>query len=179
MSTADLVFLVVIGLGTLSGFRNGVIKSAFSLAGLTGGALFTALYLPDLLAERTSAETAAKITAVGILLGALIGKSVASLAGKVVRPFVAPLGPLRLLDKALGLVLMTVATSVVCYFLAAGLIAIEGMPWSQSLNDSILLETVNRFSPDFVTSAARSISNQVGDAVAPWLRLKSAVEGLN
>ena len=112
------------------------------------------------------------------MIGAFIGKTIAGFAGRIVRPFVAPLGPLRIMDKTAGLVLMAASAVVICYFAAAALVTVPDMPYSQSLNDSVLLEITNSYAPDFIVSLAREIAGELGQKLAPWLDLRSAVMNL-
>lgn len=179
MSSADIAILIAIGLLSYYGWHRGIVRSAFNFAGLTAGALIAALYLPRFLPDTFGGGAGSFATISMILIGAFIGKTVAGLAGRIVRPVVAPLGPLRILDKLAGLILMFIAAIVICYFSAAALLTVPDMPYTQSLNDSLLLETTNNFAPEFVTNIARSIAGELGQKLAPWLELKSAVSKLN
>jgi uncharacterized membrane protein required for colicin V production len=178
MSSADIVILIVIGLLSYYGWHRGIIRSAFNFAGLTLGALVAALYLPRLLPDTFAGGSGSFAMIIGILVGAFIGKTIAGFAGRIVRPFVAPLGPLRIMDKTAGLVLMAASAVVICYFAAAALLTVADMPYSQSLNDSVLLETTNNYAPEFIVSLAREIAGELGQKLAPWLDLRSAVMNL-
>lgn len=178
MSSADIAILIVIGLLSYLGWRTGIVRSAFNFAGLTAGALVAALYLPELLPDRFGGGIGSAAMVLGIIAGALIGKTIAGFAGRIVRPVIAPLGPLRILDKSAGLALMFVSAVVMSYFLAAALLTVPDMPYATSLNNSFLLETTNNFAPDFVIELARRISGDIGQSIAPWLELKSAISKL-
>jgi uncharacterized membrane protein required for colicin V production len=178
MSSADLVILIAIGLFSFYGWRRGIVRSAFNFAGLTLGALLAALYLPRILPDSLAGQFGSALTLAAVVAGASIGKVVAGIAGRIVRPVIAPLGPLRILDKLAGLILMFVAGFVICYFAAAALLTVPDMPYTQTLSDSMLLETINRFAPEFITNIARQIAGELGVKLAPWLELKSAISQL-
>lgn len=178
MSNADIVILIATGLASFSGWRSGIIRSAFTFAGLTFGALVAALYLPRFLPDSFAGGVGSIVTVSAVIVGASIGKIIAGLAGRIVRPVLAPLGPLRILDKLAGLILMFVSAVVICYFSAAALLTVPDMPYTQALNDSILLETTNNLAPEFITNIARQIAGELGIKLAPWLELKSAISDL-
>jgi hypothetical protein len=52
------------------------------------------------------------------------------------------------------------------------------MPYSQSLNDSVLLKITNSYAPEFIVNLAREIAGELGQKLAPWLDLRSAVMNL-
>jgi hypothetical protein len=52
------------------------------------------------------------------------------------------------------------------------------MPYSNALNNSQLLQTTNDLAPDFIVEIARNIAGELGQKLAPWLELKSAVSNL-
>ncbi|MFM1906269.1 MAG: hypothetical protein RIT32_1065 [Actinomycetota bacterium] len=178
MSSADIAILVVVGLLSFYGWHRGIVRSAFNFAGLTAGALAGALYLPRLLPDSFGGGAGTVSTVALVAIGAFVGKFIAGFAGRIVRPVVAPLGPLRILDKLAGLTLMFTAAIVMSYFAAAALLTVPDMPYTQSLNDSILLSTTNDLAPDFVINIARSIAGELGQKIAPWLELKSAISKL-
>ena len=178
MSTADIAILVVIGLLSYYGWRLGIVRSAFNFAGLTGGALIASLYLPDLLPDTFGGNAGSIATIAMIVIGAMIGRAIAGFAGRIVRPVLAPIGPLRIMDKSAGLVLMFISAVVMSYFAAAALLTVPKMPYSESLNDSQLLQTTNNLAPDFIVEIARDIAGEIGQKLAPWLELKSAVSNL-
>lgn len=178
MSSADIAILVVIGLLSYYGWRLGIVRSAFNFAGLTGGALIASLYLPDLLPDTFGGNAGSVTTIAMIVIGAVIGKAVAGFAGRIVRPVLAPIGPLRIMDKSAGLVLMFISAIVMSYFAAAALLTVPDMPYSEALNNSQLLQTTNDLAPDFIVEIARNIAGELGQKLAPWLELKSAVSNL-
>ena len=178
MSSADIAILVVIGLLSYYGWRLGIVRSAFNFAGLTGGALIASLYLPDLLPDTFGGNAGSIATIAMIVIGAVIGRAVAGFAGRIVRPVLAPIGPLRIMDKSAGLALMFISAVVISYFAAAALLTVPEMPYSESLNNSQLLQTTNNLAPDFIVEIARTISGELGQKLAPWLELKSAVTNL-
>jgi uncharacterized membrane protein required for colicin V production len=178
MSVADIAILIAIGSLSYYGWHRGILRSAFSFAGLTLGALVAALYLPRFLPDTFVGGSGSFAMVTGIFIGAFIGKTIFGFAGRMARPFVAPLGPLRILDKAAGLALMAISATVICYFVAAALVTVPDMPYNEALNNSLLLETTNKYAPDFVVELARRISGELGQKIAPWLELKSAISKL-
>ncbi len=104
LDLADWAAIVIVLLSALGGFRRGLVISAFSLAGLAGGAYAGSRVAPHLLHGGASSAWTPVAGLVGAVLGAVLLQVGAVAAGSFVRGGLR-LAPLRLLDSAGGLLL--------------------------------------------------------------------------
>jgi uncharacterized membrane protein required for colicin V production len=125
VATVDWVALGIVALSALAGLRNGLIRSALSLAGLAGGAFAGSRVAPYLLSGGSGSRWAALGSLVGAIAGAALGQTVAALAGSLVRGGLK-LTPLRLLDSAGGVVLGAATGFVVVWVLGATALLVPG-----------------------------------------------------
>ncbi len=125
MTTVDWVALGVVALSALAGLRNGLIRSALSLAGLAGGAYAGSRVAPYLLSGGSGSRWAAVGSLVGAIAGAVLGQTVAALAGSFVRGGLK-LTPLRLLDSAGGVVFGAATGFVLVWVLGATALLVPG-----------------------------------------------------
>lgn len=109
MTWVDILVLVGLVLVAISGWRAGVITTVASFVGFLSGAAIGVWLIPNLLADRDWAPLPAALATVGamVVLG-LVGQAVCGIVGRAVRDLV-DVGPIRVLDKASGLVVSTVA----------------------------------------------------------------------
>jgi len=125
VTTVDWVALGVVALSALAGLRNGLIRSALSLAGLAGGAYAGSRVAPYLLSGGSGSRWAAVGSLVGAIAGAVLGQTVAALAGSFVRGGLK-LTPLRLLDSAGGVVFGAATGFVLVWVLGATALLVPG-----------------------------------------------------
>lgn len=126
----DLVLLLVLLGYAVSGWRQGFIAAAFSLAGFLGGAALAMWALPQVLGRwdpgLDQGVARAALLVAGVLAGAFVGQAVGGAIGRRLREEVR-LPAVRAVDGALGLVALVAAASVLLWFVAD---ALRGSSWS-------------------------------------------------
>lgn len=102
LNIVDGAAIAIVLLAALGGLRRGLVLSAFSLAGVVGGAYAGSRIAPHLLHGGSGSHWTAVASLVGAVIGAMLLQFVALFAGSFVRGGLR-LTPLRLLDSAGGL----------------------------------------------------------------------------
>ena len=100
MNVADLVVVAIAGLAGLSGWRSGILRSAFSAAGFIIGAVL-GLILSSRLLTGMSGVTWFVASAALVVVSAGIGQGVAGLAGNWLKDQLS-WKPIRVADSATG-----------------------------------------------------------------------------
>jgi len=99
----DWILLGFVALTALGGLRSGLVATLLSLAGLVAGAVLGARLAPGLFGGSRGGD-AAVVSLGGALVGALLLRAAAQVAGSFVRGGLRLLPPLRTLDSVGGLV---------------------------------------------------------------------------
>jgi S1-C subfamily serine protease len=154
-----LLGLLLIGY-LISGFRRGFFRSIFTIVGVLAGGV-AAFFVVPLVGGWVPDAAWRTIASVGVviallLIGHAIGAAIGGAVGRAVQR-----GPLRVVDRALGGILNLVVSALVISLLAAS-VAPLGVPLlSQAVGQSVVISTINRYTPDPVESflaQARSIA---------------------
>jgi uncharacterized membrane protein required for colicin V production len=104
VNAADWIAIAIVLLSAVSGFRRGLVLSAFSLVGLAAGAYVGSRLAPHVLSGGSSSTWTPVAGLVGAVLGAVLLQFGALVAGSFIRGGMR-LTPLRLIDSAGGLLL--------------------------------------------------------------------------
>src|SRR5690348_16481746 len=104
MTKLDWIIVGFSAFTALAGFRQGLVRSLLSLAGLAVGAVVGARVAPHLLHHGAHSPYTALIGFVGALVGASVLHTAASTIGGMLRSTLHFAPPLRLLDSLGGLV---------------------------------------------------------------------------
>jgi len=148
MTTLDWIIVGVVALTAVSGYRRGLVVTAFSLAGAIVGAVIGARMAPHLL----DAGAHSRYTALAGLAGALLGMSAfrlaAALLARTIRGGLRLLPPLRLLDSLGGLAVGVAWGLVLVWVAGAVALQIPGHPEvRKEVRHSELLDRLNRVAP--------------------------------
>src|ERR671921_1856223 len=121
MSVVDLVLIALALVFALSGFRQGLLVSATSIAGFLGGAVIGA-QLSGPVAERIDGSSVTRVFAalVVVLAAALLGQILAGAIGRAVRRRVT-WQPAEIVDSVAGAVLSAGAGLLVAWTVATPL----------------------------------------------------------
>lgn len=104
MTLVDWIAIAIVVLAAIAGLQRGLVLSAFSLAGLAGGAYAGSRVAPLFLSGGSNSIWTPVVGLVGAILGATVLQVAALLAGSAIRGGLR-LTPLRFVDTAGGLVL--------------------------------------------------------------------------
>ena len=151
MTGVDLILLGLVALMAVGGFRRGLIVGLCSLGGLVAGAYVGARVAPELGGDSRYVPL---FTLAGAMAAAAIGQSLAVLAGRALRPFLA-FGPLRALDSVGGGALGAAVGLVLCWVVGAVFLYLPGqVELRHYAQESAILSTLNdEFPPERLMDA--------------------------
>jgi S1-C subfamily serine protease len=147
----DIVLvLLLVGYG-VSGYRQGLIQSVFSLVGFFLFALLAVWQMPAAL-ERWGPTGQDSRTRVMLLLGAVIvfgwlGQFLGGLIGGSIRRRVGQ-SSLRRADAVLGAIVVTLAATLIVWFIGGALRTAGNPTLSKAMSDSKVLRVVNTIVPE-------------------------------
>lgn len=145
------VALVLVLLGyAVSGYRQGLIASVFSLVGFLGGALIGIWQLPSLLARWDAVADDDRWRVVALIVGVVavgwLGQFLGSLVGGPISRKVGRTA-LRGVDAVLGAVIVAVAAALVLGFIGGTLRTAGNPALARAISDSRVLRAVDRVTP--------------------------------
>src|SRR5665213_922003 len=103
MTRLDWIILAYAAFTAFRGYRRGLVRTALSFIGLAAGAVIGARVAPHFLAHTTASHYSALIGLGGAIVGALLFRFAALLAGGMFRRGLRLAPPLRMLDSLGGL----------------------------------------------------------------------------
>lgn len=138
MSLLDLLIVVSAGAAALGGWRLGFLARVVSWVGLALGLMVAARFLPAAVRTFEGPDPTAKLAiAGGVLLGgAFLGQGLGLLAGSSLRRFV-PLGPLRIVDSAVGACVGVLGVLVMMWLLLPAIADVPGTVAREARSSSI------------------------------------------
>jgi S1-C subfamily serine protease len=164
----DVIVVLILLAGAVTGFRLGLIRSLLGLAGVVAGGIAAYFAIPLVVTWITEPEwriagviaTAFVLVVAGYLLGASIGQFI----GRGVKK--AKLG---FLDRGLGFVGSGIAAALVVVTIASG-VSTLGVPWlTQAVASSTILRTVDGLVPSPLKSYLAELRSAAVTDGAPWI----------
>ena len=147
MTNADWIALAVVGIGSLLGWRKGLIAGALSLAGIVVGAVAGARLAPHLLSGGERSPYTPLIALGGAFLAASVLEGVGSMAGSALRRGLR-IPPLRALDSAGGFLLGACAGLAVVWVVGAVALQLPGQTrLREGAQESLVLQELNMLVP--------------------------------
>jgi S1-C subfamily serine protease len=161
VSLVDVVLIVLALAFALSGFRQGLLVSATSIAGFLGGAVLGA-QLSEPVAERIDGSSVTRVFAalVVVLAGALLGQILAAAVGRAVRRKVT-WEPAKMLDSVAGAVVSAAAVLLVAWMVASPLATSPFPQVAGQVRQSALVQAVDSTVP----SGVRSVYDNLREAI--------------
>jgi S1-C subfamily serine protease len=139
--------IVVVAAFAVSGYRQGFIVGVLSFFGFVGGALLGAEYGPTISRWLVGGQTQQDVIAVVLLVGfAVIGQFIASSIGAAMRSTVTWRSA-TVLDSVGGSVVSVVSVLLIAWVVGSVLIESPFPVVDQQVNDSLVLQTLDRFMP--------------------------------
>jgi S1-C subfamily serine protease len=126
LTTVDWIALAIVAVAALGGFRQGLVVSVLSLAGLVAGAYLGSRALPHLLNHGARSRWTPLAALAGAMLGAGLLQTLAGILGSFVRGGLR-LTPLRFLDSLGGLVVGAATGVAVVWVLGATALLLPGL----------------------------------------------------
>ncbi|SDF62175.1 Colicin V production protein [Blastococcus aurantiacus] len=161
MSLVDVVLIVLALAFALSGFRQGLLVSAASIAGFLGGAVIGA-QLSGPVAERIEGSSVTRVFAalVVVLAGALLGQILAGAIGRAVRRKVT-WEPAKMVDSVAGAVVSAAAVLLVAWMVASPLATSPFPEVAGQVRQSALVQAVD----ETVPARVRSVYDNLRQAI--------------
>ena len=150
VNALDVVLVVVLAAYAVAGLRQGFVVSVLSLAGFLGGAALAMWLLPDLV-DRWGWVSGNIVLRAGLLVAAVFvvasaGQGLGLLLGHRIRRW-ARIPVARAVDGAAGMVVVTVAASVILWFVAGALRVGGPASVSKAVAGSAVLRTIDAVMP--------------------------------
>jgi S1-C subfamily serine protease len=147
----DIALVLLLLAYGYSGYRSGLIQSVFSLVGFFAFAMLGVWQLPELLARWQSVADDDRTRVLVLLLGVVvlgwIGQYLGSLLGSRIRRRMGQTS-LRHVDSVLGAVVVTLAASLIIWFIGGALRTAGSPALSKAMAESKVLQVVNSVVPE-------------------------------
>ena len=147
MNLLDLFVLVSLASAALGGYRLGFLARVASWLGLTFGLFVAARMLPSVVDAFEGPDPSSRlIVAIVVLVGgSFLGQGIGLLIGAHVGRFL-PVGPLRMVDKAVGAAVGSLGVLVALWLLLPAMSDVQGWP-SEQARGSVLAKAVDDVAP--------------------------------
>lgn len=156
----DLIILGVALLAGMSGYRQGAAASALAFFGVILGAVAGILLAPIIIQRFDDQRLRLLVGILLIVLLVVIGEVAGMVLGRAARSGIhSP--SLRRIDSWVGSILQVVAIIIAGWLLAFPLRSSEQLPIASAIDDSTVIQTVDRLAPQWV----RNIPNEFTDLV--------------
>jgi S1-C subfamily serine protease len=134
----DLIIVVAMVAAAAGGFRLGFLARVVSWVGLAAGLILAARFLPTAVRTFEGPDPTSKLIVAGVVLlgGAFIGQGLGLLAGSSLRKFV-PLGPIRVVDSAVGAGVGVLGVLVSVWILLPAIADVPGSVSRQARNSAV------------------------------------------
>lgn len=147
MDTLDLIVALAVVAAAVGGYRMGFLGRVISWLGLAAGFYVAVRFLPTIVNDlhQSSPGTLVAVAVVVLVGGAMVGQALGLLAGSRLH-HILPLGPLRLVDRAVGAVVGAAGIVAVLWLLLPSLAAVPGWP-ARAVSGSAISRWVSRDLP--------------------------------
>src|SRR3954462_8931422 len=188
MNMLDLLIIVFTVLAAVGGYRMGFVARAASWVGLAIGLAIAARFVPNVVdAIHFDQASSRLLVAAGVLIGgAFVGQALGLLVGSQIHR-VIPIGPLRLVDRAVGAVVGLLGVVVAVWLLLPSMADVPGSFARQARGSAIarLIDRTFPAPPDTLQALRRLVGSDVFPRVfealkpAPDLGPPPAASGLS
>ncbi|MDN5767727.1 MAG: MarP family serine protease [Humibacillus sp.] len=166
----DIVLVVVLVGYAVSGYRQGLIASVFSLVGFLAGALIAIWRLPSLLARWDAVADDNRWRVVALIVGVVavgwLGQFLGSLIGGSISRKVGQTA-LRSVDAVLGAVIVAVAAALVLGFIGGTLRTAGNPSLARAVSESRVLRAVDQVAPEQTGQIFAGFRNFLSDQGFP------------
>jgi S1-C subfamily serine protease len=144
----DLILIGVVAAFAVSGYRQGFIIGALSLAGFLGGAAFGLVIAPAIAQSVVSGQAQQSLLAIVVVfVAAMIGQFAASTIGSAVRDLVTWRSA-TLVDSAGGAAVSTLSVLVIAWLIGSSVANAPFPTVVHQVQNSAVLRAVNRLMPE-------------------------------
>lgn len=156
----DLVILAVALLAAFSGYRQGATASALALLGVVIGAIAGILLAPIVIERFDDPRLRLAVGLLLIVVLVVIGEVAGMVLGRAARSGIHAPG-LRKIDSIIGSVLQAIAIVVAAWLLAFPLRSAEQLSISHAVDDSKVIQTVDKVAPQWVRDLPNEFTSLV------------------
>ncbi len=162
----DLILIGVVAAFAVSGYRQGFIIGALSLAGFLGGAAFGLVIAPAIAQSVVKGHAQQSLLAIVIVfVTAMIGQFAASTVGAAMRDLVTWRSA-TIIDSAGGAAVSMLSVLVIAWLIGISVAHAPFPAVARQVNNSAVLRTVNRLMPETAQTWFASFRRVV--ASGPW-----------
>ena len=150
LTVLDIVLIVLFVSYAVTGYRQGLVVSAFSLAGFLGGGALAMWLMPMALRGWSDLEASPVLRTVvliaGVFIAASIGQALAVYVGSHLRSQLR-VRPAQAFDAVLGAVAVVVSAAVLVWFIAGALRGGAPAPLARAIGESRVLQAIDGVVP--------------------------------
>ncbi|MEI7631400.1 MAG: CvpA family protein, partial [Actinomycetes bacterium] len=167
MSIVDWVFIGLLIVFALAGWRRGFVAGLLSFVGFIGGGLLAAFLLPDLIVDFTdSGFIRVAVLAIAIVLCAIFGQLIASFVGRRLRGGLT-WRPARLIDSLAGAALNVLAVAIVGWIVVSAVAYLPESTVTTSVRQSPVLIGLDKLVPDIARNTFTNLRDAVSATAVP------------
>jgi S1-C subfamily serine protease len=156
----DVIIIVVAIIAAIGGWRMGFLTRVLSWLGLAAGFVIAARFVSRAV-EAVGGDSLTRFIVAAVVLvgGALVGQALGLFLGSKLTRFL-PLGPLRLVDKAVGAAVGVLGVLVAVWLLVPAMADVPGLISREARNSAIAqgIERVAPSEPDTVAALRRLVA---------------------
>src|SRR6266571_7914997 len=148
MTRLDWIIVAVAAFMAFTGYRRGLVRTVLGFAGLAAGAVGGSQLAPHLLHHGAASHYSALVGLGGAIVGALVLRAAAALAGGPVRSGLRFAPPLRLFDSLGGLAAGAATGLALAWVAGAVAVQVPGHPsWARQAQRSHVIRRLNQIAP--------------------------------
>ena len=150
LTVLDYALLLLLLSYAVTGYRQGLVVSALSLAGFLSGGALAMWLLPKAIHQWTEFESSPLLRSIvlvaGVFILASVGQAIAVVLGARLRSQLR-IKPAQAFDSVLGAIAVVVSASVLVWFLAGALRGGAPAPIAKAIGESRVLSTIDKVVP--------------------------------
>jgi S1-C subfamily serine protease len=147
----DIALIVLLVAYGYSGYRQGLIQSVFSLVGFFAFALVAIWLLPSLVSRWDAVVDDSRTRVLTLIIGVIafgwLGQFLGSMLGASIRRRFGE-SPFRRVDQVLGAIVVTLAASLIVWFIGGTLRTAGNPTLAKAMSESRVLRVVNEIVPE-------------------------------
>jgi S1-C subfamily serine protease len=176
VNAIDIVFSAFVVAAGLIGYSRGLLRSLVGIAGFAAGALVGSLLTSHLMPS-TIINSHTTATLMGFLVGGFIGFALTGLFSGVMRRVLLPFKPLRIIDRVLGVALLSALALGLVWVIADLASTIGGPTLSQTMSNSRVITVLNRYAPQSAIQWGQQVSDNLARNPIPQV-FRTLVTGI-
>jgi S1-C subfamily serine protease len=167
MNVVDWILVGALLVFAWAGWRQGFVAGLLSFAGFLGGGILAALVLPEVVASYFTEGLVRALVLIGaVLIAALLGQSLASILGRMLRAAIT-WTPVKYVDRAAGAGLNVLALAVIVWIIASAIAMLPTTQTTTLVQQSKVVTTLDAIVPNQVRDSFIHLRDVVGQGAFP------------